>query len=97
MNLEILVLILCITIVLISVVLAVVIYHQLLLYNEVNKRLIALTSEMVTDSKLTQDRVDEINAEIQSLQEHRESSAMPVETAFNPHTYYEDQNEETEV
>lgn len=55
---ELTLIILSIVMVAFVVVLAILLYHMFLAYNEVNKRLLALTSEAINQQRITQEEID---------------------------------------
>ena len=84
--------IICIAAVLVAIciVLAIIIYHQMLLYNEVNKRLLLIAKESIDKERSTQ---EELNQALQELERMSNEQASPepaeIEQDFNPHTYHD--------
>lgn len=73
----------------ICIVLTIIIYHQMLLYNEVNKRLLLLAQESIEKQRLTQ---EELNQALQELDRAIEEQPLPQqvdEETFNPHTFHD--------
>ena len=87
--------IVCLTIIcgIVILLLGITIYNQMLLVNQINKRLLLMAKESIEKERMTmeeyQSTLDSFEAEgsapITSFVEPAESSAM-----FDPHTYTED-------
>ena len=78
-----------------AVILGVLIYNQMLLLNEVNKRLLLITTESIEKERITQ---DELNAALEELNDKVNSNQKEMtlspditedEEPFNPHTYHD--------
>ena len=82
-----------VALILITIVMAVVIYNQMLLLNQVNKRLLLMTKESIEKERLTmeelQNRLDEFESEFPSqpkqttVVDHLGEDEEP----FDPHTF----------
>lgn len=79
--------------ILIAVIMAVVIYNQMLLLNQVNKRLLLMTKESIEKERMTMDelqtRLDEFEAEypIQPKKTTVVDNLGEDEEPFDPHTF----------
>ena len=79
--------------ILIAVIMAVVIYNQMLLLNQVNKRLLLMTKESIEKERMTMDelqtRLDEFEAEypIQPKKTSVVDHLGEDEEPFDPHTF----------
>ena len=77
----------------ISIILAVVIYNQMLLLNQVNKRLLLMTKESIEKERYTmeevQQRLDEFEAEysVQPKKTSVEDALGENDEPFDPHTF----------
>lgn len=82
-----------IALILIAIILAVIIYNQMLLLNQVNKRLLLMTKESIEKERYTMDelqtRLDEFEAEfnIQPKQTTVVDSLGKDDDPFDPHTF----------
>lgn len=79
--------------ILIAIVMAVVIYNQMLLLNQVNKRLLLMTKESIEKERLTMDelqtRLDEFESEypIQPKKTSVVDNLGEDDEPFDPHTF----------
>lgn len=79
--------------ILIAIIMAVVIYNQMLLLNQVNKRLLLMTKESIEKERMTmdelQERLDEFEAEypIQPKKTTVVDNLGEDEEPFDPHTF----------
>lgn len=79
--------------ILIAVIMAVVIYNQMLLLNQVNKRLLLMAKESIEKERMTmdelQERLDEFEAEFPI--QHRKTTVVDHlgedDEPFDPHTF----------
>lgn len=82
-----------VALILISIILAVVIYNQMLLLNQVNKRLLLMTKESIEKERYTmeevQQRLDEFEAEytVQPKKTSVEDALGEDDEPFDPHTF----------
>lgn len=82
-----------VALILISIILAVVIYNQMLLLNQVNKRLLLMTKESIEKERYTmeevQQRLDEFEAEypVQPKKTSVEDALGENDEPFDPHTF----------
>ena len=82
-----------IALILIAIILAVVIYNQMLLLNQVNKRLLLMTKESIEKERLTRDevqqRLDEFESEfpIQPKKTTVVDNLGEDDEPFDPHTF----------
>ena len=82
-----------IALILIAIIMAVVIYNQMLLLNQVNKRLLLMAKESIEKERLTmeelQERLDEFEAEypIQPKTTTVVDHLGEDEESFDPHTF----------
>lgn len=82
-----------IALILIAIILAVVIYNQMLLLNQVNKRLLLMTKESIEKERLTMDevqqRLDEFESEfpIQPKKTTVVDNLGEDDEPFDPHTF----------
>lgn len=82
-----------IALILIAIILAVVIYNQMLLLNQVNKRLLLMTKESIEKERMTmdelQDRLDEFESEypIQPKKTTVIDDLGEDDEPFDPHTF----------
>lgn len=82
-----------IALILIAIILAVVIYNQMLLLNQVNKRLLLMTKESIEKERLTMDevqqRLDEFESEfpIQPRKTTVVDNLGEDDEPFDPHTF----------
>lgn len=82
-----------VALILISIILAVVIYNQMLLLNQVNKRLLLMTKESIEKERYTmeevQQRLDEFEAEypVQPKKTSVEDVLGEDDEPFDPHTF----------
>lgn len=86
-----------ILIVCVIVLLGVLFYNQMLVTNEINKRLLLLTKESIDKERSSQEELNEALLELER-QASAQSSTLPNENkliedeeeVFNPHTYNEE-------
>ena len=82
-----------IALILIAIILAVIIYNQMLLLNQVNKRLLLMTKESIEKERLTMDevqqRLDEFESEfpIQPRKTTVVDNLGEDDEPFDPHTF----------
>lgn len=82
-----------IALILIAIILAVVIYNQMLLLNQVNKRLLLMTKESIEKERMTmdelQERLDEFESEypIQQKKTTIVDDLGEDDEPFDPHTF----------
>ena len=82
-----------IALILIAIIMAVVIYNQMLLLNQVNKRLLLMAKESIEKERMTmdelQERLDEFEAEypIQPKKTTVVDNLGEDEEPFDPHTF----------
>ena len=82
-----------VALILIAIIMAVVIYNQMLLLNQVNKRLLLMTKESIEKERMTmdelQERLDEFEAEypIQPKKTSVVDHLGEDEEPFDPHTF----------
>ena len=82
-----------VALILISIILAVVIYNQMLLLNQVNKRLLLMTKESIEKERYTmeevQQRLDEFETEypVQPKKTSVEDALGEDDEPFDPHTF----------
>ena len=82
-----------VALILIAVILAVIIYNQMLLFNQVNKRLLLMTKESIEKERLTmeevQSRLDEFENEYQTSKPQGtiENSSDDNDEPFDPHNF----------
>lgn len=82
-----------IALILIAIILAIVIYNQMLLLNQVNKRLLLMTKESIEKERMTmdelQDRLDEFESEypIQPKKTTVIDDLGEDDEPFDPHTF----------
>lgn len=82
-----------IALILIAIILAIVIYNQMLLLNQVNKRLLLMTKESIEKERMTmdelQDRLDEFESEypIQPKKTTVIDNLGEDDEPFDPHTF----------
>ena len=87
---------LIIALVAIVVIIAILLYNQMLLLNEVNKRLLLMTKESIDKERLTQEELNEALRQLDALTNEQTNnpinSITPEESEeqFNPHTYNPD-------
>lgn len=87
---------LIVALVVIVVIIAVLLYNQMLLLNEVNKRLLLMTKESVDKERQTQEELTEALRQLDAManeqQTKTEYNVTPEEDEeqFNPHTYNPD-------
>ena len=80
-----------VVVVLICVILAVLIYHQMLLINEINKRLLLLSQESMDKERTTYESLQDALQEIDRLtNEQSEKDSNESDEPFNPHTYHDE-------
>ena len=82
-----------IALILIAIILAIVIYNQMLLLNQVNKRLLLMTKESIEKERMTmdelQERLDEFESEY-PIQQKKTTVVDDLEEddePFDPHTF----------
>lgn len=95
------VIVLSVVIVCILVLLGILFYNQMLVTNEVNKRLLLITKESIDKERSTQEELqqalielDRATQENQSTTSSPETGDVPDEEPFNPHTYDEEYKED---
>lgn len=82
-----------VALILIAVILAVIIYNQMLLLNQVNKRLLLMTKESIEKERLTmeevQSRLDEFENEYQTSKPQGtiENNLGESDEPFDPHNF----------
>lgn len=82
-----------IALILIAIILAIVIYNQMLLLNQVNKRLLLMTKESIEKERMTmdelQERLDEFESEypIQPKKTNVIDDLGEDDEPFDPHTF----------
>ena len=82
-----------IALILIAIILAIVIYNQMLLLNQVNKRLLLMTKESIEKERITmdelQERLDEFESEyhIQTKKTTVIDDLGEDDEPFDPHTF----------
>lgn len=71
-------------------------YHQMLLVNEVNKRLSMMASEAIEKERLTMQEYEEYLRSVESAvgQGERQAEEIDYNSGFNPHTYQKEDEEE---
>jgi len=96
------VIVLAVLVVVIVVVLAILLYNQMLLTNEVNKRLLVMTKDSIDHERGTQEQLNEAISELervsneqtgftpQNLEDGGDESS---EEIFDPHTYTDEHPE----
>lgn len=82
---ELTLIILSIVMVAFVVVLAILLYHMFLAYNEVNKRLLALTSEAITQQRITQEEIDTMIRNLDKVD--KPNIDDEINDTFDPHQY----------
>ncbi len=84
---------LIVALVIIVIIIAVLLYNQMLLLNEVNKRLLLMAKESIDRERATQEELTEALQELEALANEQptkpDSNIIPGESEepFNPHTY----------
>lgn len=89
------VLYICLAIIVVAILLlfAFIIYHQMLLLNEVNKRLMLMTRESIDSERLTQEEYASLLSDYQnkvneqSTVQQEESLELIDDEPFSPHDY----------
>lgn len=82
-----------IALILIAIILAVVIYNQMLLLNQVNKRLLLMTKESIEKERMTMDELQERLDEFESEYPIQQKKTTVVDDLgeddepFDPHTF----------
>lgn len=75
----------------ISIVLSIIIYNQMLLLNQVNKRLLLMTKESIEKERLTMDelqaRIDEFESDIQTPKTTIVDNLGEDDEPFDPHNF----------
>lgn len=75
----------------ISIVLSIIIYNQMLLLNQVNKRLLLMTKESIEKERLTMDelqaRIDEFEADTMTPKTTIVDNLGEDDEPFDPHTF----------
>lgn len=78
----------------IVIILAILVYHQMLLINEVNKRLLLMAKESVDKERSTQEELTEalraLDATANEVQVQQDVLQQEDEEIFDPHTYNND-------
>lgn len=71
--------VICLTIVVVAIVivLAVLIYNQMLLLNEVNKRLLLMAKESIDKERMTQEELQEALVNLEQLSNEEPVAAQP--------------------
>ena len=92
------IIVLAIIIALILLILCFLIYNQMHLVNQVNKRLIVITQESIEHDRATQEQLQEAVMELDKATTETAVAVPPEpepvpEEPFNPHTYEEENNE----
>lgn len=88
--------ILCVLLALIVIALLVTIYHQMLMLNEINKRLMVITEDSIDNERNTMDafnqRLQEDEASISDKFDSGATTTSNIETSdtFNPHEALDD-------
>jgi hypothetical protein len=82
---EILVIVLTTVLVSFVIALSILLYHMFLAYNEVNKRLLALTSEAIVQQRITQEEVDRLVRNLDTPE--KASIDDEINDVFDPHQY----------
>lgn len=82
---ELTLIILSIVMVAFVVVLAILLYHMFLAYNEVNKRLLALTSEAITQQRITQEEIDTMIRNLDRVD--KPTIDDEINDTFDPHQF----------
>ena len=76
-----------------AIVLGILIYNQMLLLNEVNKRLLLITTESIEKERITRDELnaalEELNDKVNGNQKEMTLNPEDDEEPFNPHTYHD--------
>lgn len=95
------VIVLSVVIVCILVLLGILFYNQMLVTNEVNKRLLLITKESIDKERSTQEELQQALIELdRATQENQSTTSSPNageaqdEEPFNPHTFDEDYRED---
>lgn len=70
-----------------AVLLFVLHYHQILLMNEINKRLSLMTSESIERERMTMQEYQEALQQMESRPQVEEPTPIKYEEGFNPHNY----------
>lgn len=84
------VLIICVAILLaiLFITMAIVIYHQMLLTNEVNKRLLLIATESIEKERTTQEELTQALQELERLTNEQTTPPIQQNEDFNP--YHDD-------
>jgi cell division protein FtsL len=82
---EITLIILSVVMVAFVVTLAILLYHMFLAYNEVNKRLLALTSEAIMQQRITQEEIDSMIRNLDRVE--KPTVDDDINETFDPHQY----------
>lgn len=76
--------------VIIVIILAIVIYQQMLLLNEVNKRLLLMTKESIEKERYTMEELQShLNSQLDSINSPKQDTLEDREDPFDPHAYEE--------
>ena len=80
----------------VGVLLFILNYHQMLLVNEVNKRLTMMASEAIEKERITMQEYEEYLRSVESNlgQGERPKDEMDYNSGFNPHTYNKEEDDE---
>lgn len=71
-------------------ILAIVIYQQMLLLNEVNKRLLLMTKESIEKERYTMEELqDHLSTQMEGTNSPKQEYTEETEEAFDPHAYEE--------
>lgn len=94
------IIVLAAVVVCILVLLGILFYNQMLVNNEVNKRLLLITKESIDRERSTQEELQQALLELDRATNDNTPASTPSEEQtpgdepFNPHTYSEDYREE---
>ena len=85
------VVIICLTVLvaIFVIILAILLYNQMLLYNEVNKRLLLMAKESIDKERSTHEELQEALQELQDKVNGEQTNTNLQEEPFNPHTYHD--------
>lgn len=92
---EIIIITLAVALVLVVIIMAIVLYNQLLLLNEVNKRLLVLTKDSIEKERTTQEELQEALRQLDELSNEVSKAPQNIiqeeqeEEIFDPHAYNE--------
>jgi cell division protein FtsL len=82
---EIILIVLSVVMVALVIILAILLYHMFLAYNEVNKRLLALASEAISNQRITQEEIDSMIRNLDRVENTTVDDE--VNEPFDPHQY----------